>query len=710
VAGQPHRIANLADPILFSDLRDIEAAERDVLVGRQNALTTAKSKRSLTAAEDGELVEIAQKLVTDDIVDPLFKAVQKEFKAANVADVADHKGGLFPTQQILDFLHEWYEPPQTGRQRRPNVDGAKRIVGLANLENAANYQKLAESIADLWNVNHKTVETALTDVAAAFDAYVAASPYPDDAAKAAALQQLKDAIDIALVDVQKRLFFADELKTLVDAGQIAGAEALVDWLMSGFTLTARQRTIKTTDLTAEEKKLAAVIGLLEADSVQPPTYHLPNARPAYNPSDFVRKQQFGKAVFGALGEYNTNIGLFLQVLPILVQLGNQGPFDTISAKEWAMVVRYLLDHGITEDEPQLGRRVNDALNSIQNIGDNLPPSDTGINLPDVDGPTQILKDNILALQPAYFASMFEEMRAFQVVDKLVELFQNGVLPITRGKVGNALFKYWKETAIRVSENERRSFYSRTLGSVGGDSDSPNREFNDLFMRFVSSVSWFVRQNNVDDLLRSKIPSAISQQQVRKAGRDLAANLSLHGYGMAYFMATDLQKQVTDVINILSDQEIKNSYGARDMWQVIDQVAATELGGAKDSLRYRTMAAAGAIVIAWLANRAERLSAGTFEPILNIDEINNPPPRPNGAKATTQPNDSDLFNACEQWLAVTGTQEDMVEDYSQRKETPNMPSKPIQIPAIAKEMLESAGIPGAMGLGSNGYASRRHSRV
>jgi hypothetical protein len=433
---------------------------------------------------------------------------------------------------------------------------------------------------------------------------------------------------------------------------------------------------------------------------------LPNARPAYDPSDLVRKQQFGKAVFASLGEYNTNIGLFLQVLPILIQLGSQGPFDTINAKEWALVVRYLLNNGISEDEPQLGRRVNDALNSIQNIGDNLPPSDTGIDLPDVDGPTTILRDNIVALQPAYFASMFEEMKAFQVVDKLVELFQNGILPISRGKVGNALFKYWKETAIRVSENERRSFYARTLGSVSGDDGGmPNREFNDLFMRFVSSVSWFVRQNNVDDLLRTKIPGSISQQQVRKAGRDLAANLSLHGFGMAYFMATDLQKQVKDVIAILSDQEIMNAYGARDMWQVIDQVAATELGGAKNSLRYRTMAASGAIVIAWLANHAEQLSAGTFEAILDVDEIRNPPPRPNGAKATTQPNDSDLYNACEQWLAVTGTQEEMIEDYSQRKESPTMPSKPIQIPAIAKDMLESAGVP-AMGLGTNGYTTRR----
>src|SRR5207249_3525311 len=146
------------------------------------------------------------------------------------------------------------------------------------------------------------------------------------------------------------------------------------------------------------------------------------------------------------------------------------------------------------------------------------------------------------------------------------------------------------------------------------------------------------------------------------------------------------------------------YGARDMWQVIDQVAALELGGAKNSVRYRTMAASGAIIIAWLAKKSRQLASSTFEPILDIIEIQNPSPRSNGSKATADPTDYDLVNACEQWLAVTGTQEQMVEDYSQPKEAPATTSKPIQIPAIAREMLDSVGVP-AMSLGQNMYNRR-----
>jgi hypothetical protein len=272
----------------------------------------------------------------------------------------------------------------------------------------------------------------------------------------------------------------------------------------------------------------------------------------------------------------------------------------------------------------------------------------------------------------------------------VELFQNGILPVVRGDAGNQLFAYWKSAALRVSEGERRKFYAQALGFPGGDADSPNREFKDLFMRFVSAVSSFVRQNTVDNMLRSKIPGAISQQQVRKSARDLATNISSHGYGIAYPMATELQKEINDVMAILRTDEIQNAYGAKDMWQLVDQVAGLELGGAKNSVKYRTMASAGATVFAWLANRARLLASSSYVPILDITQLQNAPTF--STRPTTSPSDFDLVGACDQWLAVTGTQEDSVEQAAQPTEAPVMPSRPIQIPSVARDMLESVGVP------------------
>ena len=97
------------------------------------------------------------------------------------------------------------------------------------------------------------------------------------------------------------------------------------------------------------------------------------------------------------------------------------------------------------------------------------------------------------------------------------------------------------------------------------------------------------------------------------------------------------------------------------------------------------------------------------PIIDIKEVLSPVPKSSGQKATTHPSDYDLVNACELWLADTATSDMRVDEMSQPREAPVMTSKPVQIPSIARDMLESVGMgmsyPGA-GAHPNGYA-RHH---
>jgi hypothetical protein len=58
------------------------------------------------------------------------------------------------------------------------------------------------------------------------------------------------------------------------------------------------------------------------------------------------------------------------------------------------------------------------------------------------------------------------------------------------------------------------------------------------------------------------------------------------------------------------------------------------------------------------------------------------------------------NACEQWLAVGGVQEQSIEQYSQPIEAPTMTSRPIEMPQIARDMLAGMGV-GLNGAGLNG---------
>ena len=275
-------------------------------------------------------------------------------------------------------------------------------------------------------------------------------------------------------------------------------------------------------------------------------------------------------------------------------MGNLVGHNDVDLKQWALVGDALRGNAITADDFQLALRVQAAIGYAD--PEDGAPSAITISLPDLDAHAdlEIVRDNVVATQALYFSAALDDMQFFGVADKIRELFQLGMLPFGKSRGGDLIFAFTKKGINRMTEVERRNLYARTFGFPGGDPERrcPNREFSDLWLRFVSAVSELGRQVNLDDLLTARRPGSVSQEQVRKAGRDLAANLSLHGYGVGYFAATELQTTIKEIIDILSSEDVKNAYGARDMCQVIDQVAALELGGARNTTRYRTIAQAG----------------------------------------------------------------------------------------------------------------------
>ncbi len=485
--------------------------------------------------------------------------------------------------------------------------------------------------------------------------------------------------------------------------------------------------------------VSLTLGLLIADVAEPPAVKVVSqykneigviatgttGKTVYPDWDKPNARSFTREFFRALGEARSYGDLADKVLTLLAKEGDPdgrgGENPMVGTKEFALVMRALSEAKVDANEPQLRRRINEMLDRVQNVGSEDHIADLSIDLPDFEDiyDQNIVAENVRVMGPMIVSAMFEELKVFQVVDRIVEQFQHGTLPIGPGEAGRMLYKYWRDAPNRMNEQERRNFAAITLGIPGGDPGGMiNRDFNDLWIRFVSSVSSFIRQNEVDALLRSATPSPISHQQVRKSARDLASNLSLHGYGMAHYAAREVQSQVSFMIKLLQDPEIRGCYGARDMWQVVDQVATYDLGGAKTSSRYRTLATCGTIITAWLANNVGRVNRSTG-PLINIDEVRNPPVAANH-KATRNPTDYDLVNACELWLADTATQDSQVEELSQPREAPTMTSKPIPIPAMAREMLDGLGDMG-VGLGyagaragfgnsngsANGYGGRSH---
>ena len=271
---------------------------------------------------------------------------------------------------------------------------------------------------------------------------------------------------------------------------------------------------------------------------------------------------------------------------------------------------------------------------------------------------EIVSTNLRALQAVYFTAMLEEVRVFDVVDRLVSLFSQGLLRLGPGRPGATLYRYWKGNHNRLTSAQRHNVYARAFGLPGGDASvRSNREFNDLWLRFVSIVGMYSAELQVLPLAER----SVGAEEVLVSGRDLAINLSALGHGLAWFAAQDLKLEIQKIIEVLSDPEIQTAVGAKDPWQVIQKVAASELGVRPNVSRGHTRGESGAIIIRWLANRRARLLHPRGNILKHDDICEGRTAASQNKKPTVYPTDSDLVTACERWLTVTGTEETQLKE-------------------------------------------------
>lgn len=370
---------------------------------------------------------------------------------------------------------------------------------------------------------------------------------------------------------------------------------------------------------------------------------------------------FKKYLNAALAEYDMRPELFEAVYrklrekttssrTVTVPAQTQGdpPIQTthqvaiFRARQVAEIGRALIGEKTNANDSLFGTRFDRALATSLSGATEGPRSVIDIDLPDLEEGTEadIISDNVRALSLIYFAAMLEELKFFQVMDKVVEQFMSGALPIKRGAAGDPLYRYHREAQNRINEYERRGLYARSFGVAQGSIDElyPNREFSDLWIRFLAAVSALGREAaNAFAERRS-----VSSEQVFKAGRDLAVNLSLHGYGLAHFAAVEVQTLIKSIKDTLSAQEILSAYGTRDIWQLVERVSNMYLGGAVNGVRQRTMATSGAQIIQWLADKSSNL-VGSYQ-VLEVDRV--------------------LISHVERWLAVTGTPDSAVERFAE----------------------------------------------
>ncbi|MEM1237642.1 MAG: hypothetical protein AAGI10_11770 [Pseudomonadota bacterium] len=447
------------------------------------------------------------------------------------------------------------------------------------------------------------------------------------------------------------------------------------------------------DLSNDEKLTAMVWGRLARENLSAP--RLLEAM-GYDDGEFTVKgvsKNLSKALTDAVAIYNHHKELFTEVLDVMAFANDVNASGQLKASDWVSVTETLIKKGLDAESPGLATQIRAA------IGDRLAPSNDTVTatqeilLPNLEAETaqEVQATNLEAAQAIYFAAMMDEARLFDSVDKLAELFQIGALPLEKGLAGEYLYRYIRATPDRISPFERRNTYARVFGAATGDPSAAGtifRNFDELWIRFVSSVSDWYRKNQVENLFSTNGNFVPSQEQVRKTGLDLAANLSLYCYGGTWFVASELQKNITEYIDLLSSPEIKQLYGARDMWQVIDQIAVLEFGQPVNTVRARTKANAGAMIIGWLEKHAAKLSEpGTM--LINRAEIASPRTSSTHS-AINDPSDYDLVTACEQWLAIEGVGSDLVELNASASPSAVLSTAPVRVPPAAQEILGAFG--------------------
>lgn len=226
-----------------------------------------------------------------------------------------------------------------------------------------------------------------------------------------------------------------------------------------------------------------------------------------------------------------------------------------------------------------------------------------------DGSVTLVAENVRAVAVLYFASALEEARFFDVTERIVDLFNQGALPSVRGASAKRLYQYWKSGSSRLTETQRRELYARAFGTAAGDPAGTaelNRAFDGLWMEFLSSVDGYMRTSGPRTTRARKSASLPDTGEVKSRARALAANLSEYGGGSIPYAARDLRDQVDQATRIVSDIRIRNAFGARDPWEVIDHVARVELGVEVNVGRHRDLAESGSTIINWLAGQSRLL--------------------------------------------------------------------------------------------------------
>ena len=182
-------------------------------------------------------------------------------------------------------------------------------------------------------------------------------------------------------------------------------------------------------------------------------------------------------------------------------------------------------------------------------------------------------DRLHAAAILYYAAQLDRLCLFTVADRVVRLFVEGLMLRPPGALVHA---YASAQARFPAEEERAAACAQIIGD--GNSDAPI--LLDLWL--TSAVA-----HPADPLACSVI------------GHALAASVSRHSSPLV----TRIHAHVSAAVELLSDPGVLLAFGDRDLWRLIERIAAQYLARPLDVPRLRGRAVIGSAALVWLADHA-----------------------------------------------------------------------------------------------------------
>lgn len=189
-------------------------------------------------------------------------------------------------------------------------------------------------------------------------------------------------------------------------------------------------------------------------------------------------------------------------------------------------------------------------------------------------------DRLHAAAVLYYAAQLDRLCLFTVADRVVHLFAEGLLPVPASALVHA---YARARTGFPGEETRAAACAQVIGA--GNREAP--VLLDLWL--TSAVA-----HPADPLACSVV------------GRALASTLARHSCPIV----TRIHAHLSAAVELLSDPGVLLAFGDRDLWHLVERIAAQYLARPLDVPRLRGRAVIGSAALAWLADHA---AADDFQP-------------------------------------------------------------------------------------------------